>query len=462
MPYKDLREFLKELERENDLFVVDREVSPSYEIAAFTRKTSDLDGPALMFPRVKGAQMPVLGGLYSTRKRVAMALECDEADLIQEYIKKERKFLEPKMVDDGPVHEVIWEKDDIDLRKLPIITNFEKDAGPYITAGVQIAKDPVTGSRNSSMHRMLYLGPNLLTVYAPKGRQLGTIIARNEDNDQPTEIATVIGMDPIIPIASQCRSPLGTDELGIAGGMRGEPVEMVKCKTIDVEVPATAEIVIEGRTIPGRREGDGPFGEYPGTYSMVRQAPVVEVTAITMRKDAIYQNVLTGMPMTENHWMMDLAATAIAYQEAYKICPDIKGIRMTPGGTSRHHLVISIRKRHEYEARNIITALLAANIGIKLVVVVDEDIDVNDMLMVEWAVNTRVQAEKDVIILPTMYSPTLDPSAPMARASSKMGIDATKPIEENEEYLPVYIPGQDEEYIEKMLKDFMRSNKKVR
>jgi UbiD family decarboxylase len=459
MPYKDLREFLDLLEKKKDLLVIDKEVSTEYEVAAFTRKTSDLNGPALLFTNVGGLKFPVLGGLYATKERVALALECDAKDLIHEYLRKEKEYIEPELVDSGPVHEIIWEGEDIDLRKLPIITNFEKDAGPYITGGVQIAKDPLTGKRNISMHRMLYLEPNLLTVYAPKGRHLGTIIARNEDNDQPTEIATIIGSDPIIAIASQCRAPFGTDELGIAGGMRGKAVEMVKCRTIDVEVPASAEIVIEGRTIPHKRVDDGPFGEYPGTYSWAREAPVLEVTAITMRKGAIYQNVLTGMPMTENHWMMDLAATAVAYQEAYKICPDIHGIKMTPGGTSRHHLVISIKKRHELEPRNVAIALLAANIGIKLVVVVDEDIDVNDLVQVEWAINTRMQPEKDVIILPTMYSPTLDPSAPMERSSSKMGIDATVPLGKKEEFMPVYTPGQDDESIEKILLDFMKDAK---
>lgn len=246
----------------------------------------------------------------------------------------------------------------------------------------------------------------------------------------------------------------------MAGGLRGEAVKMVKCKTIDVEVPATAEIVIEGRTLPGLREDDGPFGEYPGTYSEVRKTPVVEITAITMRKDAIFQNAYTGMPMTENHWMMDLAATALAYREAYKICPDIHDICLTSGGTSRHHCVVSIKKRHPYEPRNVMTALLAANIGIKLCVVVDEDIDVHDMQQVEWAINTRMQADRDVMILPVMYSPTLDPSAPYPRASSKMGIDATAPLEDKEAFAPVFTPGQDAPYIEEMLRDFMDKRRK--
>lgn len=462
--YNDMREFLEELKKRGDLMVIDKKVSPVHEICAFTRKASDMGGPALLFTNVEGYDMPVLSGLYGTRERVHLALGLgdDTKSVIKEYVAHENKFIPPVTVDDdeAPVHEVVLTGDAVDLYKLPILTNFEKDLGPYITAGVQMANDPITGVRNSSMHRMLLLDKNHMTCFAPKGRHLGTIIERNEDNGKGTEIATVIGGDPIIAIASQCRPALGTDEMGMAGGLRGEAVKMVKCKTIDVEVPATAEIVIEGRTLPGLREDDGPFGEYPGTYSEVRKAPVVEITAITMRKDAIFQNAYTGMPMTENHWMMDLAATALAYREAYKICPDIHDICLTSGGTSRHHCVVSIKKRHPYEPRNVMTALLAANIGIKLCVVVDEDIDVHDMQQVEWAINTRMQADRDVMILPVMYSPTLDPSAPYPRASSKMGIDATAPLEDKEAFAPVFTPGQDAPYIEEMLRDFMDKRRK--
>jgi UbiD family decarboxylase len=338
---------------------------------------------------------------------------------------------------------VAWTGADIDLRRLPIVTHFEKDAGPYITGGTQIAKSLRTGRRNMSMHRMLLIDRNHLTVYAPKGRHLGTIIAQHEDEDRPTEIATFIGADPAILLASQTRKPLGVDELEIAGGLRGEAVQMARCRTIDVEVPARAEIVIEGFTIPHRTANDGPFGEYPGTYSDVKDAPVLEVTAITMRRNPIFQICLTGMPMTENHWMMDLPATAATYEEVYKICPDVVDVVLTAGGTSRHHAVVSIKKRHPYEPRNIILALLAANIGIKYAVVVDEDIDVRNPLEVEWAINTRVQAERDVIVLPTLYSPTLDPSAPSPRSSSKMGIDATAPLGKLAEYSRVVTPGTD-------------------
>ena len=236
--YNDMREFLEELKKRGDLMVIDKKVSPVHEICAFTRKSSDMGGPALLFTNVEGYDMPVLSGLYGTRERVHLALGLgdDTKSVIKEYVAHENKFIPPVTVgdDEAPVHEVVLTGDAVDLYKLPILTNFEKDLGPYITAGVQMANDPITGVRNSSMHRMLLLDKNHMTCFAPKGRHLGTIIERNEDNGKGTEIATVIGGDPIIAIASQCRPALGTDEMGMAGGLRGEAVKMVKCKTIDV------------------------------------------------------------------------------------------------------------------------------------------------------------------------------------------------------------------------------------
>jgi len=213
---------------------------------------------------------------------------------------------------------------------------------------------------------------------------------------------------------------------------------------VDLEVPATAEIIIEGRVHPGRLELDGPFGEYPGTYSEAKLAPVMEVTAITTRRGAMYQNTLTGVPMTENHWMMQPSATAMAFREALRVTPEIKDVHVTPGGTARHHVVVSMRKRHPFEPRNVMLALLAAPLGAKLVTVVDEDVDVYEATEVEWAVNTRVQPDRDVVIVPDLYSPTLDPSAPAPRASAKMGIDATAPMgEERRMYEKPRILGQE-------------------
>ncbi|HZS01804.1 MAG TPA: UbiD family decarboxylase [Chloroflexota bacterium] len=441
MPWPDLRSFLDRLEAQGDLLRIVDPVTWQYEIVALTRETSDVQGPALLFERVQDSRYPVLSGLFAARRRVALALEVDERDLYDAYRQREEQPLPPVVVDDGACQEIVLRGDEIDLRELPILLHYEKDGGRYVTAGLQVARHPLSGQRNVSIHRMLLLDRNHLSVYAPPGRHTRAIIERNLDDGRPTEIATVIGAEPVLQIATQARVPLGTDEYAIAGGLRGEPLHLVRACTLDLEVPAHAEIVIEGRTLPGEYCADGPFGEYPGTYSAVKQAPVLEVTAITMRRGAIYQNALTGMPMTENHWMMQPAATAMVYREAYKVSPEVQAVHVTPGGATRHHVIVSIKKRHDAEARNLILALLAAPLGAKHVVVVDEDIDVFDALQVEWAINTRVQPDRDVLIIPNLHSPTLDPSAPAERTTAKMGIDATAPLGKLEDFTPPRIPG---------------------
>lgn len=442
MPWPDIRAFLDMLESRGDLIRISDPVHWEYEAVALTRHTSDIQGPALVFEKVRDSEIPCLSGLFAAKRRVAWALEVDEDDLFDVYRQREETSLPVDTVDEAPCQEVVLTGDDIDLFSLPILRHYEHDAGRYITAALQVANDPQTGKSNVSIHRMLLLGKQRLSVYAPPGRHLRTIIERHGEEGRAAEIASVFAAEPATQIASQARAAYGVDEFEIAGGLRGAPLQLTRCHSIDVAVPAAAEMVIEGRIVPDEMVSDGPFGEYPGTYSSAKPAPVLEVTAITMRRGGMYQNTLTGMPMTENHWMMQPAAAAAVYREAYKVAPEVRAVNVTEGGSARHHVVVSIKKRHPSDARNTMVALLAAHVGAKQVIVVDEDIDVFDPLQVEWAVNTRVQADQDIVIIPKLYSPTLDPSAPAARTSAKMGIDATMPAEEAERFFPPRILGQ--------------------
>jgi UbiD family decarboxylase len=457
MAWPDLRSYLAALDERGDLLRVEREVDWEYEAVALTRHTSDIEGPALLFDRVRDSGIPCLSGLFAAKRRVAWALGVAEDELDAVYRDREGRAIAPTTAGGRPpCQEVVLTGDEIDLFALPILRHYELDGGRYVTAGLQVANDPATGIRNVSIHRMLLLDRRRLTVFAPLGRHLRTIIERWHERGEPAAIATAIGPEPATQIASQSRVPYGVDEFAVAGGLRGAPIELARCHSIDVEVPATTEIVIEGRTIPGELVVDGPFGEYPGTYSDAKPTPVVEVTAITMRTGGIYQNTLTGMPMTENHWMMQPAAVSMAWREAQKITPEVVAVNVTPGGATRHHVVVSIRKRHPAEARNLALALLAAPLGAKLVTVVDDDIDVFDPLQVEWAVNTRVQADQDVLILPNLYSPTLDPSAPAARTTAKMGIDATAPLGDREAYQPPRVLGIERFQLTPLLGDWRR------
>jgi len=442
--FEDLRGYLKHLEEEGELARVADEVDTKYEIAAGIRKTSDIEGPALLFENIKNFPgWRVLGGLFATRKLIAMGLGVPKDQLLERYLTLEDKRIPPATVSTGPVKEIRWTGAEVDLHKLPIITHAGKDVGPYVTIGVQVGKDPDNGARNLSIHRMLLLGKDRLSLWAPPDHHLGRMILKAEEKKRGLEVATAIGVEPAIVIGSQAKVPYGVDEYHVAGGLRGSPVALVRCETIDVEVPASAEIVIEGVTVPGERVADGPYGEYPGCYSEAKQAPVLKVTAITMRKNPIYQTALTGMPVTENHTLIEYANAAVIYREAMKIVPEVRDVYVTPGGTFRHHVVVSIKKRHDDEARNLILALLALGIGLKQVTVVDDDIDIRNPTEVEWALSTRMQPDRDLIVIPRLACSTLDPSVPKSRSTAGWGIDATVPVADRAKYEKVLIPGVD-------------------
>lgn len=441
---KDFRGYLDYLDKKGKLLRVKKEVDPKFEIAAGIRKISDTNGPALLFENVKGYPgWRVVGGIYGTKELMALALETEpnERKLTQHYLDCIDKRVKPKLVPTGPVKEVIIKGDDIDLTKLPNPTYNEKDAGPYINEAAGLAKHPVTKIQNVGIYRRMVLSKNSTAIQALPPQDHGMIIEAFEELGRGGELATVMGAPPELTIASQVKAPLGVDETEIAGALRGEPLEMVKCETIDVEVPAHAEIIIEGVTIPGKRVLDGPFGEVRGEYvSWINLAYAecfeVKITAITMRKDAIYQAMLVGMPMTENHWLRKWAVAAECYQEVSKLVTypeDIKGINLPEGGALAK-AVVSIHKRNERQPKDIIYTLLSRRLNLWQVIVVDDDIDVYDPLDVERAAVIRVEPGRDVIILPV-------PSGTISLYARRWGIDATAPLEEREWTKKAWPPG---------------------
>lgn len=444
--FKDFRDYLDYLEKNKMLVRVKKKVDPRFEIAAGIRKISDTDGPALLFENVKGyPNWRVAGGVFATQKLMALALQTDDDEnkILERYLEFDHKRVKPKLVSTGPVKEVIIKGDDVDLSKLPMPTYCERDVGPYLTAGVEIAKDPETGIQDTSIVRRKLLSKDRLSLSMALTRGIAMMITAAEQKGQGLGVATVMGVHPALTIASQGKALRGVDEVEIAGALRGEPLEMVKCETIDVEVPADAEVVVETVTVPGERVDDGPFGEYPGNYLTMgdiffltgkpaHPAFVTKVTAITMRKDPIFQAMLTGMPMTENHCLKKWAYAAAIYRSISNVVPDvkdIKGINLTPGGGACYHVVISIHKRFEATARSIIYTTLASTATASLVTVVDEDINIYDPSEVEWAITTRVQPDRDIIILPTVLPPPGSAALPVYM--HKWGIDATKPMIED-------------------------------
>ncbi|MFQ5852652.1 MAG: UbiD family decarboxylase [Candidatus Binatia bacterium] len=443
MPFRDLREFIASLEDKRDLLRVKKPVNPKFEISAYIRKTSDRHGPAILFENVKGFDIPVLGGIFATRGRAFLALECDGLTYVNKFLSALERLVPPEPVPTGPCKEVIHRGRDVDLTTLPVPTFSEKDSAPFITLGVVISKDPETGQKNTSIYRLQVKGPNRLGIMA---QQLSRQLARSEAKGKGLPVAVAIGTDPVIPLATQWQASYGTDEMELAGALRGEAVEVVKGETVDLEVPVTAEIVIEGTILPNIREEEGPFGEVSGYYTPAYPKPVIEVSAITHRRNPIYQAAMTGMPTTENHILKQIPMEATYYWELKRQHPSVTAVHFPAAGTVGFIVVIAMKQVQEFEARNVIATMLGSRRN-KIIVVVDDDVDIYDMEKVLWAVATRSQPDEDVVIFPRLVGSAMDPSVKKLRVSAGLGIDATKPLGQPFPEM-VAVPGVDDASLE--------------
>ncbi|MBI2368707.1 MAG: UbiD family decarboxylase [Deltaproteobacteria bacterium] len=377
-----------------------------------------------------GSETPVVTNPFTSRKRVALALQVPEAELLHYWRGCFRKRVEPVRVSRAPCQEVVRE---VDLLRFPVpITWNERDAGPYITFGLFICRNPETGEGNMAIYRIHIKGRNRGGILIKIPGHAATCHELAEQRGEPLEFAVALGAEPALYLASQAPLPFGEDELGFAGALKGKPVELVRCQTVDLEVPASAEIVLEGRILPGVRETEGPFGEWHGYYSGAGPRPVLEFTGVTHRKDPLYLTTYEGLPVYGPTNVMQAVAREPVWYEYIRSysCPTIRDICFTPGGCSGLHVVVSIRKRVEGQAKNVIADVLRSH-SVKHVVVVDDDIDPRDTRQVEWAIATRVQADQDVIIMPGAAGLKIDPSQPHfpSGVGAKMGIDATRPLE---------------------------------
>ncbi len=446
MAWKDFRHFLQGLEDAGELRRISKEVSPEFEIAAYIRRASDTNGPAFLFDRVQGHPgWTVAAGVYGTYARLALALETDMRSVLDLYGRAVREPIPPVRVGDGPVKEVVLRAEQVDCTQFPLVRHSECDAGRYITAGVAFARDPDTGVLGLSNQRMQIKGPRRFGISLPAERRIGRAQAKAEDRGEALPVVIALGAGPYVDLGSQAKIPHDEAKLGVAGALAGAPIELVKAETCDVEVPARAEILIEGRILPKVREPEGPFGEVGGTYGLRDNRHVFEATVVTMRRNPIYQTVLTGMPTTENHIMAWPSVVEVARRLAKQACPEVRDVHAIG---PYYMIIVSIKKRLEGEARNVILSVLGPTAGApqaKWAIVVDDDIDVRNWDEVLWALYTRVQPERDVMVFPTMVGAPLDPSAPIYRHTSKIGIDATIPLgADRERYARVLVPGAED------------------
>jgi 2,5-furandicarboxylate decarboxylase 1 len=419
--YPDLRGWLQRLVATDRLVVARDGVSLTDELAAVAKKL-ELER-AVLFPKPGQHAIPVVANLFADRSWIADSLDVPTGELLSRFQNAVRSPLPWAEVTAAPVHDVIHRDIDL-LRLLPIPNHNEHDSGPYITAALLISRNPKTGVQNVSIHRCQVSGPDRIGVLLlPRHTQHYFRMA--EEAGEALEIALVIGAHPACILASQAIAPLDNDEMEIAGALLGHPIEMVKCRTNRIRVPAHAEIVIEGRILPKVREPEGPFGEFPQYYGPRANREVIQVDAITHRNNPIFHTIVGGG--IEHLLLGGIPREATLLDHLQRSFPSVRDVRLTRGGTCRYHLAVKIDKTSPGEPKNIIMGAFGGHYDIKQVVVVDIDVDIDDPNEIEWAIATRFQADRDLVVVSGAQGSKLDPSSADG-ISAKMGIDATKPL----------------------------------
>jgi UbiD family decarboxylase len=382
--------------------------------------------PVLYIEQPQGFDMPVVANLFADRRRIAhMVGAASPAGFNERWLRAASHPIPAKIVGSGPVQEVVITGDELDVGALPISRHFEQDAGRYIGSGILICKDPDTGVRNLSYQRLQMKSKNRFGASLHSRGHIWDHLLRREAQGQNLEVAVVLGAHPAVHLAAGAKVAMEVDELDIAGGLLKQPVELVKCKTIDVEVPANAEIVIEGEILANTQEDEGPFGEYTGysTYRSTRNVFVVR--AITRRAKPIFLDIIPGY--SNEHLLLGRAAKeAHVFERLKEVLPTLKALNYPKSGT-HFHAYMSFRKTAEGQARHALMLLFGLDSYIKLAVAVDDDVDIFNEEDVLWALATRFQADTDMFVVPKVFCNRLDPSA-VDGMSAKLGLDATAPL----------------------------------
>ncbi len=438
---KDLRFCLELFKASNRLLSAKREVDPQFEIPA-VMKAAEKMGKSILFEKVKASKFPVVNNLFGTREMLALLFETKPEQVVKEWINRVRIPIEPLTVGSGPVKDVIRKGPEVDLTELPIVTHCSKDAGPYITAGIVVAKDPETGVRNVSINRLQFKGKNKLGIRMMPPQHLGLIQEKSEKRGKDLEIAVAIGNHPFETLVAATTLPYGTDEFTLSSSLRREPLNLVKCETVDLEVPATAEIVLEGVVLSGVRESEGPFGDFMQYYVPVMENHVFAVKALTHRKDAIYQTIQASS--LEDVHLLALPREATVYEAVSKVA-NVQAVCLVPTILS---CMISIKKRFEGEPKNVAAAAFGAYSWLKYCVVVDHDVNVFDVNDVWWAMATRSRPETGLLQMERALG---FPRDPFNIHQSKLGIDATAPLNQWQEFERKEVPGADSIRIEDYL-----------
>lgn len=429
----DLRGYLGCLDPDRELLTVDRPVSLGQELASVVKALEPAGAPGVLFTSAIGSPWPVLMGTFGTRERIARALGTNPRRTLDHVAEVMVQDLpEPQLVVEAPVQETTATGDEVDLDALPFATHSRDDAGRYITAGVVAAKDPRTGNVNTGMYRMMVTGQRSITVNAAPDHDLGRIFAAAREAGEKVEIAVVIGHHPAYLVASQLKNPLAIDAHRLTGGLFGESLRVVRGITVDLPIPADAEIVLEGVVDPAALTPEGPFGEFSYHYGKA-QAPDCRITAVTHRREPIFLDL---HPTHSEHlclWLFPGRESRLL-EAVRRSVPGAVDARIPFHGGS-FSAFISVAKRKEGDGKQAILAALAADHFLKHVIVVDPDIDVHDTEQVLWASHVRFQADRDLVTLSGAKGIRMDPSADQFTTpvgtdtvTAKIGIDATRSL----------------------------------
>ncbi|BCK86389.1 3-octaprenyl-4-hydroxybenzoate carboxy-lyase [Sideroxyarcus emersonii] len=453
MKYHDLRDFISQLEKLGELRRVTAPVSTHLEMTEICDRVLRAQGPAVLFENVSGHKMPVLANLFGTPRRVALGMGEENIGALREvgkllaYLKepeppkglkdawekwpilKQVLTMSPKVLSSAPCQEVVWEGDDVDLASLPIQHCWPGDVAPLITWGLVVTRGPNKPRQNLGIYRQQVLGPNkvIMRWLAHRGGALDFRDHCEKNPGQPFPVAVVIGADPATILGAVTPVPDSLSEYQFAGLLRGSKTELVKCIGSDLQVPASAEIVLEGVIHPGETALEGPYGDHTGYYNEQDKFPVFTIQRITMRRDPIYHSTYTGKPPDEPA-MLGVALNEVFVPLLQKQFPEIADFYLPPEGCSYRMAVVSIKKQYAGHAKRVmfgIWSFLRQFMYTKFIVVVDDDIDVRDWKEVIWAITTRMDPVRDTLLVENTPIDYLDFASPVSGLGGKMGLDAT-------------------------------------
>ena len=418
---QDLRSYLDLVESKDELVRISQPVDPLHEVSALVAKLARerRRRPVLLLENVKGCAFPVVTNLHASRRRMALAMGAEPRGVQRAFLKAMERPVAPAVVDTGPVKEIVRTGADVDLLALPQIVHHGADAGPYITAAISFAKDPEDGTWNCAYNRLMIMGRDRTSIHITASKHLWEFFQKAEARGEALPVAFAVGVHPAIGLGALAIGSIDEDERAIMGGILGEPLELVRCETSDLLVPAHAEIVLEGEILPGERTPEGPFSEFTGYSLGERRREVVRYNAVTMRQGALFHDI--AVAQVDHLLLSTIPMESNLYRAVRAIVPSVAAVRVP----APYSCYVSINQRVPGQAKNAILAVLGADMYIKRVVVVDHDVDIFDDREVAWALGTRCQADRDITVISNTRGSDLDPSTDSDGYTAKWGVDAT-------------------------------------